>query len=119
MFYLLSGLTAAFFQYLLSPISNIPILGASGAIAGILGAYIVFFPHAKIDTLVIFFGFIQIIQVSAGFMLGYWFILQLFSGIGSITDIASGGVAWWAHITGFGIGYLLAKAFGAKQEIYE
>ena len=108
-FYLICGLGAGLLQYIIDPTSTIPMLGASGAIAGVLGGYLVLFPHAKIDTLVTFGLFMSRIQVSALIMLGYWFIIQLFSGFGSIAiDTGEeGGVAFFAHIGGFAVGWLI------------
>jgi len=109
-FYLLTGLAAGFAQYLLMPNSDIPTLGASGAVSGILGAYLVLYPRHKIDTLVVTFGgFMQKIQLPASIMLGYWFVIQLFSGVGSLGIASGGGVAWWAHIGGFATGFLLIR----------
>lgn len=105
-------------QYIISPHSSIPILGASGAIAGVLGAYFILFPFSKIKTLVIFFGFITIVNISAYFMLGYWFVLQLLSGATSFVDNAgTGGVAFWAHVGGFIAGIMVAKLFPKRTDI--
>ncbi len=88
-------------------------LGASGAIAGVLGAYFVLYPQAKVKTLIFIVFFITLIDVPAFIMLGYWFVLQLFSGVGSIHSSADqGGVAFFAHIGGFISGIILAKVFG-------
>ncbi len=109
LFFTICGVMASFFQYLTSPDSTIPMVGASGAIAGVLGAYLIFFPKARIDTYVVTFGgFLHQIQVPASFMLVYWFILQLFSGLASF-DVVNDGIAWWAHIGGFMAGVFLAK----------
>ena len=106
-FYLFCGLAAGFTQYLFSAGSDIPMLGASGAVAGVLGAYLLLFPRHKIDTLMIMFGgFMQRIQVPASFMLGYWFIIQVLSGVGSF-GFEGAGVAWWAHVGGFATGWVL------------
>lgn len=109
--YLGSGVIGAFSQYLLDPSSTIPMIGASGAVAGVLGAYLAMFPHHTIKTLVPFFGFLTIINVPASFMLIYWFITQIFSGSLSITTLDQGGVAYFAHIGGFAFGYIFAKLF--------
>lgn len=103
LFYLLGGIIAAFTQYLLIPTSNIPMLGASGAIAAVLGAYFVFFSHHKIKTLVPLFGFFTILDIPASIMLFYWFFTQLFSGVATIVtnQLNLGGVAFFAHIGGF------------------
>ena len=106
-FYLATGIIAGLTQFFFVPNSAIPTVGASGAISGVLGAYLVLYPKHKIDTLIIsFFGFFQQVSLPAGVMLGYWFIIQLFSGIGTIGLMGRGGVAWWAHIGGFAAGYL-------------
>lgn len=110
LFYLLTGSVAGFTQYFFNPASAIPTLGASGAVAGVLGAYLVLYPKNKIDTLVFSFGgFLHNIQLPASIMLGYWFVIQIFSGVGSFASSMEGGVAWWAHIGGFASGYLITK----------
>lgn len=111
LFYLVSGLGAAFLQTLLNPTSQIPMLGASGAIAGIMGGYLVLFPNHKIDILYSFGFFIRTTSVPAYFMLVYWFIIQLFSGVGSLGFLENGGVAYFAHIGGFITGWLLIFIF--------
>ena len=114
--YLLSGIVGGFTQYFTSLDSRIPMLGASGAVAGILGAYMVFFPNHKVETLVPYFGFMTTVQIPASIMLGYWFFTQIFSGFGSIAASYVGGVAWWAHIGGFATGYIIAKLFLTRNE---
>lgn len=110
-FYLVSGIVAGLIQLFFIGNSSIPMLGASGAIAGVLGAYFVFYPHHKIQTLVPVFGLPAIIPVPASLMLLYWFGLQLFSGSISIIENGGimGGVAWFAHIGGFVTGWILGK----------
>src|SRR3989344_3056412 len=109
--YFISGIGGNIAQYLLAPDSQIPMLGASGAVAGVLGAYYVLFPHSKIKTLVPFFGFLSVVDISAPFMLGYWFVLQLISGAASLGTLGTmGGVAFWAHVGGFASGVLFARA---------
>lgn len=117
-FYLLSGIGAAMSQYFINPYSEIPMVGASGAIAGVLGAYIVMFPRAKVLTLVPIFYFIQFVELPAYIFLGIWFLMQMLSGV-MMLGIASdaGGVAWWAHIGGFVTGLLLLSIF-RKRKIY-
>ncbi len=108
-FYLLCGALAAFSQVLISINGTNPIIGASGAIAGVLGAYLMLFPYSRILTLVIFFFFIRFIEIPAMIILGFWFIYQLLlapSGFG-----AGGGVAFFAHIGGFLAGALLVYLF--------
>ncbi len=108
--YFASGILGSLAQFLLMRDSPIPTLGASGAIAGVLGAYYVMFPESKIKTLLPVFGFISFVTVSAPFMLGYWFILQVISGAVSLPSTGSmGGVAFFAHIGGFIAGFVLAK----------
>ncbi|MBU2636473.1 MAG: rhomboid family intramembrane serine protease [Bacteroidetes bacterium] len=108
LFYLLAGLGAAFTQIFINPVSQIPMVGASGAIAGVLGAYILLFPTARILTLIPIFFFIQLVELPAYLFLGIWFIMQLVSGMLSLGIGAdAGGVAWWAHIGGFATGAVL------------
>jgi len=117
LFYFLSGFAGGFLQYLLLPNSIIPTLGASGAIAGVLGGYLVFYPQAKIETLVaVFGGYLRRVEISAQIMLAYWFVIQLFSGTAGVVSgqMALGGVAWFAHIGGFVIGWLMAKVLRKK-----
>jgi membrane associated rhomboid family serine protease len=110
-FYLLCGIAATFAQLAFSIGSDIPNLGASGAIAGVLGAYILLFPQGKVRVL----QGQQVIQVSALIVIGLWIVLQFFSGIGSITNTAdTGGVAYMAHIGGFAAGLLLTFLFRGR-----
>ena len=107
-FYLLCGLAATFAQLAFSIGSDIPNLGASGAIAGVLGAYILLFPKGKVRVIL---G-LRVIQVPAFLAIGIWFVLQLFSGIGSLESAGkTGGVAYMAHIGGFVAGFLLTFLF--------
>lgn len=117
-FYLLSGLAAALLQYAIDPASSIPVLGASGAIAGVLGGYLVLFPSAKIETLIAGFGFLTRVNVPASFMLVYWFAIQLFSGVGSLAvyEAGQGGVAFFAHIGGFVAGWLMIRLFRSQLD---
>lgn len=110
--YLTSGIVGNLVQYFLMPASNIPILGASGAVAGVLGAYYVLFPHARIKTFIPIFYFPTIVEVGASFMLGYWFLLQIISGAASLPFTSqTGGIAFFAHIGGFVTGMIFAKIF--------
>ncbi|MCX7857344.1 MAG: rhomboid family intramembrane serine protease [Deltaproteobacteria bacterium] len=107
-FYLLSGIFAAVAQYLYDPTSNIPMIGASGAVSGVLGAYLVLYPTARVITLVFIFIFIKIVELPALIFLTFWFFMQfLYSGIE--------GVAWYAHIGGFIFGLLTAKLLAKKH----
>lgn len=117
--YFLAGIIGNFVQYLLAPTSTVPMLGASGAVAGVLGAYFLLFPTAKIKTLIFIFVFITLLDIPAYLMLGYWFILQLFNGFGSIhANPDAGGIAFWAHVSGFILGLLFAKIFGRREVSY-
>jgi membrane associated rhomboid family serine protease len=102
-FYLLIGAVAGLAQTLINPDSYIPTIGASGAIAGIMGAYFVLYPRSRVLTLIPLFIFIEIVEIPAVFFLGFWFLMQLFSGAGSIatTSGSQGGIAFWAHVAGF------------------
>jgi len=104
-FYLASGAGAAYAQYLAGPGSPVPTVGASGAIAGVMGGYLLLFPKAKVDILLILIVFFRVFPVPAFIMLGLWFGLQLFQSIGS--DTTGGGVAYWAHSGGFIVGIIL------------
>lgn len=111
-FYLLSGLTASAMQIFVNPYSDIPNLGASGAIAGVLGGYLVAFPRARVHCIVIFGFFIKWVVLPAIVVLFFWFVLQLLSGLGSLSYSSdSGGVAYFAHIGGFLAGILLVNLF--------
>lgn len=102
-FYLLCGLAAGGAQVLAAPASTIPVIGASGAIAGVLGAYILFFPTAKVTSVVPVLIFLHYAEIPAFMYLGVWFITQLYSGTLSL-GANFGGVAWWAHVGGFAAG---------------
>ncbi len=110
LFYLVCGLAAAFAQILSDPASAIPMVGASGAIGGVMGAYARLYPRARIHTLLFLGIFITTIQVPAFLMLGYWFLLQLLGGLPQLGG-GTGGVAFWAHIGGFAAGWLLVRRF--------
>ncbi len=117
-FYLLCGIFAALAHVYTNPHSEIPTVGASGAISGVLGAYFLLFPHSRVITLIPIFFFFDLIEVSAFVFLGFWFILQFFNGIASLgaaTYATTGGVAWWAHIGGFVAGFLLSFVFARRR----
>ena len=115
-FYLASGAIAGLVHVLFNPGSMLPTVGASGAIAGVMGAYLIKFPRARIRTLVFFF-FIFTTQIPAVFMLGYWFLTQLVSGVGSVgySHLSQGGTAWFAHIGGFLGGMVLVSLLGTSS----
>jgi membrane associated rhomboid family serine protease len=115
-FFLLCGLAATYAHALANPASAVPAIGASGAIAGVLGAYLLLFPTARISSLLILGFFVRIVEVPAYVYLALWFLMQLFSGLLSLGDgAASGGVAWFAHIGGFIAGPLLLLLFGGRR----
>jgi len=107
-FYVCCGILAVIAQVIISPGAEVPIIGASGAIAGVMGAYLIRFPHARIYTLIFVFFFVRIVSVPALVFLGFWFIFQLLVGAPSIGD-SGGGVAYFAHIGGFLSGMVLFK----------
>jgi membrane associated rhomboid family serine protease len=108
-FYLASGIAAALATVLIAPESRVPVIGASGAIAGVLGAYFIFYPRGRILTILPIFVFIQFVEVPAVIYLLLWFAMQLYAGIAVGKQGASmGGVAWWAHVGGFLFGISLA-----------
>lgn len=109
-FYLLCGLGAAATQVAIMPASDVPMVGASGAIAGILGAYALLYPRARVLTLVFLLIFVRIMYLPAVVLLGIWFLMQLLSAGSS----AGAGVAWWAHIGGFVVGVVLVRALAAR-----
>ncbi|HTM47533.1 MAG TPA: rhomboid family intramembrane serine protease [Bryobacteraceae bacterium] len=117
LFYLACGVAASLAQYMVSPDSRVPTLGASGAIAGVMGAYLIKFPHSRIVTLIPIFFFFTTIEIPAALILAYWFILQFFSGIGSVgySQVSQGGVAWFAHIGGFVAGMVLINILGTRE----
>ena len=108
-FYLLCGFLSGLFHLLFNLGSNVPTIGASGAIAGVMGAYILLYPRSKILTLIPIFIFPWFIEIPAFFFLGFWFLFQIFSATRS--SGAMGGVAWWAHVGGFVCGMILLKIF--------
>ncbi|HYT77433.1 MAG TPA: rhomboid family intramembrane serine protease [Vicinamibacterales bacterium] len=114
-FYLVAGATAALLQIVFSPFSAIPMLGASGAIAGVMGAYFVLYPQSRVLTAIFIVIFFDLVEIPALFFLGIWFLMQLLSGVGSlgVSNAASGGTAFWAHIGGF----LLGVAVGTVLRI--
>jgi membrane associated rhomboid family serine protease len=110
LFYLAGGVAAAALQIAVASSSTVPNVGASGAIAAVLGAYIVLYPRARVTTAVFFF-FITVIELPAIVVLGGWFVLQLFDGVGGLGADVNGGVAYFAHIGGFVFGAAIARLF--------
>ncbi len=116
-FYLTAGIAAGLAMVWMQPASPMPVVGASGAIAGVLGAYFVLYPRAKIVTLIPFFIFVEIIEVPAVLYLLLWFAVQLYAGLQSVGGHGAtvGGVAWWAHVGGFLFGIALAPVLARPR----
>ena len=112
-FYLVCGVGSALLHVLFNLDSTLPSLGASGAISGVMGAYLVFYPHSRILTLV----FIFLVPIPAMFILVYWFFLQFIAGITTLGDVTQNGVAWWAHIGGFLMGMSLAWIAKSRTKV--
>jgi membrane associated rhomboid family serine protease len=109
-FYLAAGTAAVWAQTLVSTDSQLPIIGASGAIAGVMGAYLLLFPHSRITTLIIL-GFVFVVRLRAIYLLGVWTLIQAFNGIGSLGIAGTGGVAYFAHLGGLVAGLAVAAAY--------
>jgi membrane associated rhomboid family serine protease len=118
-FYLLCGVAAALAQSLAEPTSIIPMVGASGAISGVMGAYLVLYPRVRVFTLITLGFFFRTVALPAWVMLLYWTGLQLLGGFASTLDPESGGVAFWAHIGGFVAGVVLVKLFARRDHVAE
>jgi membrane associated rhomboid family serine protease len=118
-FYLTCGVVAAYSHALSGPASMVPMIGASGAISGILGAYILLFPRARVHTLIFLGFFIQVLRLPAVFVIGFWIVIQFINGLVSKGVANHGGVAWFAHIGGFLAGIMLIRIFiGTKRKIH-
>ena len=114
-FYLLSGIAAALLQSFLLPTSGVPMVGASGAIAGVLGAYMLLFPQSRVVSLIPIFFIFTTVELPAVIFLLFWFVTQLFSGVMSLGGVASSGIAWWAHIGGFIFGIVAVFFFARRR----
>jgi membrane associated rhomboid family serine protease len=114
-FYLLTGAAATLTHVLIDPDSAVPLVGASGAISGVMGAYLVLYPHARVLTLVPLGFIMRMMQVPAWVMLGYWFLIQALSAAVTPSEAGGGGVAFWAHVGGFVAGVLLVKIFRRRE----
>ena len=116
-FYLGSGAVAALLQTLFNPFSGIPMLGASGAIAAVMGAYFVLYPQSRVLTAIFLVIFFDLVEIPAIFFLGIWFLLQLVNGIGSlgVSNAAGGGTAFWAHIGGFVVGVMVGLVLRSRD----
>ena len=108
LFYLGSGIAASLTHFAFQPGSPVPTIGASGAVAGVMGAYMLMYPHARVTTLVPLFFILQIMIIPAPIFLGIWFVIQLLQGSFSMGDAQAAGVAWWAHAGGFAFGFAVA-----------
>lgn len=117
LFYLVCGVGAGLAHTLFNLNSRLPAVGASGAISGILGAYLVLFPGARVLTLVPLLVFYFTVELPAVILLGYWFLIQAAQGFFALGARSAGGVAWWAHIGGFVLGFLLARRFPRRRRI--
>lgn len=116
-FYLLCGVAAALLQVALDPGAAVPMVGASGAISGVMGGYLVLYPRVRVFTLVPIGFFLMSVALPAWTMLLYWFVLQLLGGLTTIAGAAAGGVAFWAHIGGFLAGVALVKLFARSEYV--
>ena len=117
LFYLFCGAAAAIAHVLINPHSTVPTIGASGAIAGVLGAYFVMYPRSRVLALLPLFIFWEIIEVPAILFLGFWFLMQFLSGVGSLAagaGVEGGGIAFWAHVAGFLAGMLVVGVLGKQ-----
>lgn len=117
LFYLFAGLLGSVAQIAVDPSSQIPMLGASGAIAGLMGGYLVLFPHARVDVLWTFGFYASVETVPAYSMLGYWILFQFIAGLGSFGVGAIGGVAYLAHIGGFAFGFVITRLFKHRLRV--
>jgi len=116
LFYTLCGIFAGLLQVIFYPDSKVPLIGASGSISGVLGAYMVFFPRARIVSLVFLVFWITIIELPAVFWIGFWFFAQAFNALVSIGHPGAGGIAWFAHVGGFLAGFFIARSFKKERE---
>ena len=114
-FYLLSGLAASLAQTAMAPGSTVPNLGASGAIAGVMGAFLITYPHDQIRAVLFFGWFARITFIPAALLIGLWFLIQLFSQVGAVANVQSGGVAYAAHVGGFIFGAVTARMFESSR----
>ncbi|NOZ13016.1 MAG: rhomboid family intramembrane serine protease [Acidobacteria bacterium] len=118
-FYILAGIFASLLHVAFFPDSVIPVIGASGAISGVLGAYAVFYPHARIRTFIFIFFFFTTIMVPAAVFIGIWIFFQAISGILSLGTAGGGGVAWFAHLGGFLFGIYALRFFTGKKRLFQ
>ena len=117
-FYFLSGTAAGLLQTYVLPSSQVPMIGASGAVAGVLGAYLVLFPRSRVASLVPIFFIFTVIEIPAFIYLVFWFVSQLYSGWLSFQGVGGSGIAWWAHIGGFLFGLIMSFVFARRRRRY-
>jgi membrane associated rhomboid family serine protease len=115
LFYLACGIVAGLIHVLTNSTSQLPTVGASGAIAGVLGAYLLSYPRARVTTLVPLFPFFQVVALPAFVLLGFWFVLQFILGLGALGN-TGGGIAFWAHVGGFAFGWLAMRLLGRRPD---
>jgi membrane associated rhomboid family serine protease len=115
-FYLAGGLISMMAQVVADPLSSIPVLGASGAIASVMGAFIVTFPRDRIRTVLFFLIFFRVTYIPAALLIGFWFVMQVLN-FGSVAEVRTGGVAYLAHIAGFLFGAIFARALVDKRRL--
>jgi membrane associated rhomboid family serine protease len=115
---LLSGVAAGLLESFVLQDSSVPMIGASGAIAGVLGAYLILYPRARIASLVPIIFIFTIIEIPAALFLLFWFVLQLFSGWSTLQGSNGSGIAWWAHVGGFIFGMLAVNLFAQRRVYY-
>lgn len=116
-FYLLGGLAATVAQVLIDPTSTVPNLGASGAIAAVMGAFLITYPRDRIRTVLFIGWFVRVTFIPAILLVGFWFLTQLFSEVGALAQVQSGGVVYMAHIGGFLFGALTARLFESRYRL--
>jgi membrane associated rhomboid family serine protease len=117
-FYLLSGTAAGLMQTFILPTDQFPMIGASGAVAGVLGAYLVLFPRSRVASIVPIFFIFTIVEIPASIFLIFWFVSQLYSGLFAVQGGGASGIAWWAHIGGFAFGLVLSFMFANRRPRY-
>jgi membrane associated rhomboid family serine protease len=116
-FYLFCGIAAALSHVLTAPGSNVPMIGASGAVSGVLGAYLLLFPYARIHTVIFLGFFVQTVQIPALIVIGFWAIIQVVNGLIAQGALNQGGVAWFAHVGGFIAGLITIKLWQPRRSI--
>ena len=118
-FYLIGGIASAAVQFVTNLGSPVPTIGASGAIAGVMGAFLILYPRVRVVTLIFIIVFVTTVDIPAAFMLLYWFAIQLLSGLTSVTTVSNAqGIAWFAHVGGFLAGILLVRVFLSNRRRY-